>query len=129
MKEIIQNVVMVHSEVHRISSVHSKNPSHNYVEPVLLRVVESVCEEVNRLFCCISRMNSNGCIQAWVDIKCLQTALGPYLNQPAGDFLNDAAKPLYELERPGDMDMVMACVEKFNKKMKFHLVALGVETF
>ena len=36
---------------------------------VMVRLVEAVCEEVNRLYCCIQRMNSNGCVQAWVDIK------------------------------------------------------------
>ena len=35
----------------------------------MVRLVEAVCEEVNRLYCCIQRMNSNGCVQAWVDIK------------------------------------------------------------
>ena len=36
---------------------------------MMVRLVEAVCEEVNRLYCCIQRMNSNGCVQAWVDIK------------------------------------------------------------
>ena len=40
-----------------------------FVSRVMVRLVEAVCEEVNRLYCCIQRMNSNGCVQAWVDIK------------------------------------------------------------
>ncbi len=74
-------------------------------------------------------MNSNGCIQAWVDIHCLQTSLKPFLNQAAVDFLGDAAKPLYDLERPGDSESVKACVAEFDKRMKFHLVALEVAKF
>ena len=58
-KEILHNVISVHSEVERSSA--STNTS--VVDRVMFRLVESVCEEVNRLFCCISRMNSNGCIQ------------------------------------------------------------------
>jgi len=58
-KEILHNVISVHSEVERSSA--SANTS--VVDRVMFRLVESVCEEVNRLFCCISRMNSNGCIQ------------------------------------------------------------------
>lgn len=127
MQELIHRVISVHSEVDRVSAL--SNPKHNYVQPILLRVVEAVCEEVNRLFCCISRMNSNGCIQAWVDIHCLQTSLKPFLNKTASDFLGDAAKPLYDLERPGDSDSVKACVAEFNKRMKFHLVALEVLKF
>ena len=101
-----------------------RDSQYNYVRPVLERVVAAVAEEVNRLFCCISRMNSNGCIQAWVDIHCLQTALAPFLTESAGTFLTDAAKPLYDLERPGDKEVIGTCIEEFNKRMKFHLVSL-----
>ena len=57
-KEIIFNVISVHAEVDRVSP---KNSSH--VQQAMVRIVESITEEVNRLFCVISRMNSNGCIQ------------------------------------------------------------------
>ena len=57
-KEIIHNVISVHAEVDRVSP---KNSDH--VAQAMIRIVEAVTEEVNRLFCCISRMNSNGCIQ------------------------------------------------------------------
>ena len=103
-KEILHNIISVHSEVSRVSAV--SNPRHSYLQPILLRVVEAVCEEVNRLFCCISRMNSNGCIQAWVDIHCLQMSLKPFLNKAASDFLGDAAKPLYvSMDRRGSAPM------------------------
>ena len=57
-KEIIHNVISVHAEVDRVSP---KNSDH--VVQAMVRIVEAVTEEVNRLFCCINRMNSNGCIQ------------------------------------------------------------------
>ena len=60
-KEILHNAVCVHAEVARIGQ--------EFVDRVMVRLVEAVCEEVNRLYCCIQRMNSNGCVQAWVDIK------------------------------------------------------------
>ena len=61
MKEILHNAVCVHAEVSRIGE--------EFVVRVMSKLVEAVCEEVNRLYCCIQRMNSNGCVQAWVDIK------------------------------------------------------------
>ena len=124
-KEILHNIISVHSEVDRISALN--NPQHNYVGEILQRVIESLAEEVNRLFCCISRMNSNGCIQAWVDIHCLQTSLECFLTKAANDFLSDAAKPLYDLERPGDRAVVEACVAEFNSRMKFHLMVFKAE--
>ena len=60
-KEILYNAVCVHKEVAMIGQ--------EFVDRVMVRLVEAVCEEVNRLYCCIQRMNSNGCVQAWVDIK------------------------------------------------------------
>lgn len=123
-KEILHNVISVHSEVEKVSAI--TNPEHNYVKDVLSRVVHAVAEEVNRLFCCISRMNSNGCIQAWVDIHCLQASLKPFLTNVADDLLSDAAKPLYDLERPGDKEVVERCVKEFNRRMQFHLTVLHV---
>lgn len=122
-KEIIHNVILVHSEVERISSI--SNPRHNYIPGILERVVETVAEEVNRLFCCIKRMNSNGCIQAWVDIQCLQESLKKYLNKAAGDFLADSAKPLKDLERPGDREIIDQCIEVFKDRMRLSLAALS----
>ena len=57
-KEIIFNVISVHAEVDQVSP---RNSAH--VQQAMVRIVEAITEEVNRLFCVISRMNSNGCIQ------------------------------------------------------------------
>ena len=59
-KEIIHNVISVHAEVDRVSP----RCGSSHVNQAMVRIVEAVTEEVNRLFYSISRMNSNGCIQA-----------------------------------------------------------------
>ena len=69
-QEIIHNVISVHAEVERVSPRNS-----NQVKDAMLRIVQAVTEEVNRLLACISRMNSNGCIQVrihsmFLDHKC-----------------------------------------------------------
>jgi hypothetical protein len=63
-----------------------------------------------------------GFIQAWVDINCLRLALHPYLNKVSMDYLDEAAKPLLDLERPGDKEMVLGCEQQFRNRMKFHLM-------
>ena len=60
-KEILHNVIGVQAEVQAVSAMVPSRQ--NTTHEVLERVAASVAEEVNRLFCCISRMNSNGCIQ------------------------------------------------------------------
>ena len=42
-----------------------------------------------RLYCCIQRMNSNGCVQAWVDIKCIEASLKPYMNTTSAGFIGN----------------------------------------
>ena len=59
----------------------------NLLFRVMMRLVEAICEEVNRLYCCIQRMNSNGCVQAWVDIKCIEASLKPYINKTSAGFI------------------------------------------
>jgi hypothetical protein len=49
--------------------------------------------------------------QAWVDINCLRLALGPYLNKVSKEYLDEAAKPLLDLERPG--------IDHFNKYLTY----------
>merc|ERR1712127_1138513 len=78
-KEILHSAVCVHAEVSRIGE--------DFVSRVMAKLVEAVCEEVNRLYCCIQRMNSNGCVQAWVDIKCIALCMKPFLTTASQGFL------------------------------------------
>ena len=78
-QEIIHNVISVHAEVERVSPRNS-----NQVKDAMLRIVQAVTEEVNRLLACISRMNSNGCIQVrihsiFLDHKCSKVYFILYL--------------------------------------------------
>ena len=86
-KEILHNVVCVHAEVSRIGE--------EFVWRVMVRLVEAICEEVNRLYCCIQRMNSNGCVQAWVDIKCIEASLKPYINKTSAGFIGKEDQEIF----------------------------------
>merc|ERR1712113_404081 len=115
-KEILHNVVCVHAEVIRIGE--------EFVTRVMIRLVEAICEEVNRLYCCIQRMNSNGCVQAWVDIKCIEASLKPYMNKTSEGFVAEARKPLLVLEKDKDIELVESCLTQFRSHMKRHILCL-----
>jgi len=119
-KEIVHNCVCVHAEVGRIGQ--------EFVSRVMVRLVEAICEEVNRLYCCIQRMNSNGCVQAWVDIKCIEAGLKPYMNETSAGFISEAVKPLLVLEKDKDVELVDHCLEQFCSNMKRHLQCLESKT-
>jgi len=126
-KGIVHDVTAVYGELERTSpKLAASQQSDEQRQKIMDSVAEAVAEEIDRLFSCINRMNSNGCIQAWVDINCLRIALRPFLNSKAVKLLEEASKPLLDLERPGDRETVRACEDQFNETMKFHLSALIV---
>ena len=119
----VHKFISVYGELERTSSNKGTKSEETQLTQIMESVAEVIAEEINRLFCCISRMNSNGCIQAWVDINCLTYALHPYLNRIAKEYLSEASKPLLDLERPGDREIVTECEKTFRSTMAFHLNA------
>jgi len=115
-KEILHNVVCVHAEVSRMGK--------EFVVRVMDKLVEAICEELNRLYCCIQRMNSNGCVQAWIDIKCLELCLKPYMGPTSHAFMGEAVRPLLELEKEKDIILVQDCLEDFSSSMRRHIQCL-----
>ena len=112
-KEILHSAVCVHAEVSRIGE--------EFVSRVMVKLVEAVAEEVNRLYCCIQRMNSAGCVQAWVDIRCIEACLKPFLVESSTALLGEAQKPLLVLEKPGDIELVDSCLTNFQRDMRRHI--------
>lgn len=47
------------------------------------------------------------------------------MSKASRDHLDEASKPLLELERPGDSELVKACEAEYQSRMKFHLYALN----
>ena len=93
------------------------------------------------MYCCIQRMNSNGCVQAWVDIKCIEASLKPYMNKTSEGFIGkfscripghglnylfpaEARKPLLVLEKDKDIELVESCLSQFCSNMKRHILCL-----
>lgn len=112
-KEILHSAVCVHAEVSRIGE--------DFVRRVMVKLVEAVAEEVNRLYCCIQRMNSAGCVQAWVDIRCIEACLKPFLTESSTALLGEAQKPLLVLEKSADIELVDACLTNFRRDMRRHI--------
>ena len=51
-------------------------------------------------------MNSNGCVQAWIDIRCVEASLKPYMNDSSANYMAEAVRPLLELEKEKDVLLV-----------------------
>ena len=55
-------------------------------------------------------MNSNGCVQAWIDIKCVEKSLKPFMNSESDKYMREAVRPLLELEKEKDVLLVQVGV-------------------
>jgi len=66
-------------------------------------------------------MNSNGCVQAWVDIKCIEASLKPYMNTTSEGYITEATKPLLVLEKEKDNELVEKCLQQFTSNMRRHI--------
>ena len=63
-------------------------------------------------------MNSNGCVQAWIDIKCVESSLKPYMNTNSEKYMREAVRPLLDLEKEKDVLLVKVCckIDRYNMK-------------
>ena len=49
------------------------------------------------------------------------------MSKTSREHLDEASKPLLDLERPGDSEVVKTCEAEFERRMKFHLYALDAK--
>lgn len=70
LKEVLMGMIEVHAEVYAIS------PS--FVLRVMCKVVEAVAEELSRLILCSTGFNTNGALQARLELTALQDAVIRY---------------------------------------------------
>lgn len=70
LKEVLMGMIEVHAEVYAIS------PS--FVSRVMCKVVEAVAEELSRLILCSTGFNTNGSLQARLELTALQDAVIRY---------------------------------------------------
>jgi len=92
-KEIIINIISVHAEITRLLPRDSPE-----IKTVTLKLVEAITEEINRIFTCISQMNSNGCVQALIDLNLVRTSLQPFLSTASKQFLKEATNSILDLQ-------------------------------
>merc|ERR1712037_968200 len=66
-------------------------------------------------------LHSAGCVHAWVDIRCIEACLKPFLVESSTALLGEAQKPLLVLEKPGDIELVDSCLTNFQRDMRRHI--------
>jgi exocyst complex component 2 len=73
--ECLDNIIGVYSEIFCLCPF--------LLRPILEQIVQTVAEELARLMACIQKFNTNGALQANIDIKLIKDAVRVYSNERA----------------------------------------------
>ncbi|KAF7272116.1 hypothetical protein GWI33_015080 [Rhynchophorus ferrugineus] len=114
-KECINNLINVHSEIIHIS------PS--LLNAVLPQVVETVAEELFRLMSCVQKFSREGAVQARADISVLQDFLSGYSTEKASNYFQEALDVVPPLDRT-DAILVEDILRQCTARMKIQVLCL-----
>lgn len=106
-KEILYNITGVYAEVHRLVP--------KLLHRIISEMVVLVAEELSRLMSCVTRYNTNGKLQARIDINGLQQVLDSFITENAKCYFNEASEavpPLTEEENSIVEDVVNNSLRK-----------------
>ncbi|KAL4119169.1 hypothetical protein QTP88_012014 [Uroleucon formosanum] len=113
-KEIITNLIALHSEVQTII------PDLMYA--VLSEIVVTISEEMSRLMNCVTHFSENGAMQARLDLMALTFTLSNYFTPNSKDFFCDATNAVPPLKSEENEKYVLKCFEQFKTRMHLQIM-------
>ncbi|XP_060861273.1 exocyst complex component 2 [Metopolophium dirhodum] len=113
-KEIITNLIALHSEVQTIM------PDLMYA--VLSEIVVTISEEMSRLMNCVTHFSENGAMQARLDLMALTFTLSNYFTPNSKDFFCDATNAVPPLKSEDNEKYVLKCFEQFKTRMHLQIM-------
>ncbi|XP_022175516.1 exocyst complex component 2 [Myzus persicae] len=113
-KEIITNLIALHSEVQTIM------PDLMYA--VLSEIVVTISEEMSRLMNCVTHFSENGSMQARLDLMALTFTLSNYFTPNSKDFFCDATNAVPPLKSEDNEKYVLKCFEQFKTRMHLQIM-------
>ncbi|XP_050302018.1 exocyst complex component 2 isoform X2 [Anthonomus grandis grandis] len=114
-KECINNLINVHSEIIHISPT--------LLNAVLPQVVETVAEELYRLMSCVQKFSREGAVQARADISALSDILAGYSTENAQVHFKEALEVIPSLDRT-DQILVEDILRQCKARMKIQVMCL-----
>lgn len=114
-KECINNLIHVHSEVNSISPT--------LVNSVLPQVVQTISEEIYRLMVCVQKFSKAGILQARVDINTLQHFFQNYSTSKAKYYFKEALDTIPALETSEQL-IIEEILKVCKKRMKLQILCL-----
>lgn len=114
-KECINNLINVHSEINNIST--------NLLDTILVKIVETVAEELYRLMSCVQKFSKEGAQQAKVDIEALQEMFKDYMSDNAHGHFKEALTHIPVLDG-AQMTLVQDILKQCRARMRTQIICL-----
>ncbi|XP_028138176.2 exocyst complex component 2 [Diabrotica virgifera virgifera] len=114
-KECVNNLISVHSEINNISV--------SLLDSILVKIVETIAEELYRLMSCAQKFSKEGAQQAVVDIECLQWIFTNYLSENAKSYFKEALGHVPEINK-SDKLLVEDILKQCKVRMKTQILCL-----
>ncbi|XP_057663780.1 exocyst complex component 2 [Diorhabda carinulata] len=114
-KECINNLINVHLEIINVST--------NLLDIILIKIVETIAEELYRLMSCVQKFSKEGAQQAMVDLEVLQEIFQDYLSDNAKGHFEEAFAHVPKLEK-SDLTLVEDILKQSRVKMKNQVLCL-----
>ncbi|KAK2166794.1 hypothetical protein LSH36_35g06011 [Paralvinella palmiformis] len=105
LKEAIMGMIEIQAEVYSVSP--------NFVERVMFRVIESVTDEISRLFQCVTNFDHQGALQAHVDLRALEVTIGGYKTQETRNAIKEALSCVPEIKTGEDKNLLYGHFVRF----------------
>ncbi|XP_064641021.1 exocyst complex component 2-like isoform X2 [Lineus longissimus] len=118
-KEALMGLIAVHAEVVSISPA--------FVTRVMHKVIESVADELARLFQCVTAFSNYGAVQARLELYSLQDAVDIYITDKSRSSFQDALECVQEVTIADDRKLLEELLNSYKAKMRFHLLSLRIE--
>lgn len=113
-KEILMNLIEVHSEVYTISPP--------LVGRIMTPLAQSVAEEIARIYECTEKFTKYGNMQATLDLRSLEEAVDFYRNQSTGNYFMICRSKLDPFGNTREKELVDQLLAKFRAQMKLQLL-------
>lgn len=114
-KECINNLINVHCEVTNIST--------KLLHSILIKIVETIAEELYRLMSCVQKFSKEGAQQARLDISTLMEFFESYSSDVAKGHFREALDVVPSLEK-SEMTVIEDILRQCRGRMKTQLMCL-----
>lgn len=114
--ECLDNVISVYSEIFAVSPM--------LLRPILEQIIQTIAEELARLMCSVEEFNTNGKLQATLDIRLLRDVLRLYSNERAKASFTESIDAIPKLTS-SESQRVEEQLAVVKQRMKLQLLCLS----